>query len=69
MPITAPILDDEQSYSAEHESLASELIAWASHTHPLFHDDTAEHYHFLEEATRGSVYADSIKPIQRLKNG
>ena len=41
----------------------------ASHTHALFHDDNVTVYHHLEEATRSTFYAASIKPYQHAKNG
>ena len=56
-------------YSAEHGSVEDELVARGSHTHPLFRNDNAQVYHYMEEATRGTIYAASIKPSQRTKNG
>ena len=35
----------------------------------LFPDESALVYYKLEEATRGTSYADSIKPFQRKKDG
>jgi hypothetical protein len=35
----------------------------------LFRDDNATVYHYLEEATRSTMYAASIQPFQRSKNG
>ena len=69
VPVNAPNLAANQPYSFEHGSVEDELVARASHTHPLFRDDNASVYHYLEEATRGTVYAASIKPFQRTKNG
>jgi len=46
------------------------LIAPASHEdHTLFRDNNAQVYYFLEEATRGTTFAVSIKPFQRRKDG
>ena len=45
------------------------MIARASHTHAMFRDDNAAVYYALEEATRSTSYAASIKPFQRTKNG
>ena len=56
-------------HSIEHGSIESELVARASHTHPLFRDDNSALYYKIEEATRGTTYAASIKPNQRTKNG
>jgi hypothetical protein len=51
------------------ESVTGELVARASHKHALFRDDKASVYHYLEEATRTTAYAASIKPFQRRKDG
>ena len=55
-------------YSVEHGSVEDELIDRGSHPHPLFCNDNVQVYHFLEEATRGTIYAASIKPSQRRKD-
>jgi hypothetical protein len=68
-PAAAPALEQHQPYSTEHGSIEAELIARAPHDHALYRDDNAEFYYKLEEATRGTAYADSIKPFQRAKNG
>jgi hypothetical protein len=56
-------------HSTENEAIETELIARASHGHPLFRDDNSAVYYKLEEATRATAYAASIKPYQRTKNG
>jgi hypothetical protein len=57
-------------HSFEHDAIETELIARASHGHPLFTEDNAAAvYYKLEEATRATSYAASIKPFQRTKNG
>ena len=61
VPGLAPQLAPNQSHSTEHGSVEGELIARASHTHVLFRDDDSVVYYHLEEATRGSSYAASIK--------
>ena len=66
---TAPALATDQPFSTEHGSLEAELIARASLSDGLFPDDSALVYYKLEEATRGTSYADSIKPFQRKKDG
>jgi hypothetical protein len=58
-----------QPHSAEAGSIEQELITRGSHTHALFRDDRATVYYKLEEATRGTSYAASIKPFQRTKDG
>ena len=49
--------------------MEAELIAWAAHTHALFREDNSVVHYHLEEATRGTSYAASIKPYQRGKDG
>jgi hypothetical protein len=56
-------------HSTEHEAIETELIARASHGHSLFREDNSSVYYKLEEATRATSYAASIKPYQRTKNG
>lgn len=68
-PAMTPPLMAGQPHSIEHGSVEGELIARASHNHALFRDDNATVYYKLEEATRSTSYADSIKPFQRTKNG
>ena len=63
-PAAAPPLAVGQPHSIEHGSVESELIARASHTHALFHDNNSDLYYLLEEATWGTPYAASIKPFQ-----
>jgi hypothetical protein len=56
-------------HSTEHEAIETELIARAAHGHALFREDNLGVYYKLEEATRATSYATSIKPFQRTKNG
>jgi hypothetical protein len=56
-------------HSTEHGAVETELIARASHAHALFREDNSAVYYKLEEATRATSYAASIKPYQRTKNG
>lgn len=65
----APALIHQRPYSADHGSIEGELIARLSHTSPLFRDDNAKVYGFLEEATRGTTYSSSLKSYTRTKNG
>ena len=53
----------------ESGSVLDELIARLTHTDPLYKSDNATVYSLLEEATRGSVYASTIKPYARKKDG
>ena len=56
-------------HSTEHGAIETELIERANHTHPLYREDNSAVYYKLEEATRATSYAASIKPFQRTKNG
>ena len=69
VPAVAPDLLTGKPHSEDHGSVEGELVARASHTHELYRDDNAAVYYHLEEATRGTVYAASIKPFQRGKDG
>ena len=69
VPAVAPALEAHRPYSDEHGSVAAELIARASHDHANFPTDNAQYYFDLEEATRGTQYAASIKPFQRDQDG
>ena len=63
-PAAAPPLAPGQPHSLEYGSVEAELIARASHAHALFRNDNSDLYFLLEEATRGTQYAASIKPYQ-----
>ena len=63
-PAAAPPLAPGQPHSIEHGSVEAELIARASHTHALFHNDNSDLYFLLKEATWSTPYAASIKPFQ-----
>ena len=68
-PSVAPAIAARQPYSADHGLVEDELIARAIHNQPLYRQDNATVYYKLEEATRATNYAASIKPFQRAKNG
>jgi hypothetical protein len=67
--MTCPARALNMPHTATHGSVEADLVARASHNHPLYRDDNAEVYYDLEEATRGTSYAASIKPYQRAKDG
>jgi hypothetical protein len=69
VPAEAPALLAGQPHSREHGSVEAELVARARHNHALYRDDNANVYYKLEEATRSTPYAASIKPFQRNKDG
>ena len=68
-PGAAPPHANSQPHSEEHGSVEMDMIMHASHDHALFREDNAKVYFKLEEATRSTMYAASIKPYQRTKNG
>ena len=51
----APPLMPNQPYAAEFESVEEEMIARATHTHPLYHNNNAYLYLYLEEVTRSTM--------------
>jgi hypothetical protein len=65
VPVACPERVNHQPYSEEHGSILGDLINRASHAHGLYQKDNAEVYFKLEEATRTTLYTDSIKPFQR----
>ena len=69
VPAAVPALEAGQPYSTLYGSIDGDLISRASHAHGLYRDDNATVYYKMEEATRGTPYADSIKPFQRRKDG
>ena len=69
VPGNATPLAANQPHLTEHGSVEGEVVARAAHTHALFRDDNSVVYYHLEEATRGTSYAASIKPFQRGKDG
>ena len=68
-PGTPSAIANGLPHSTEHGSVEADLIAYASHTHPLFRDDSAKVYYYLEEATRSTMYAPSLAPFSRTKDG
>lgn len=65
----APPLLPNCPYSEVHGSIEGELIARASFTHTLFKDDDAKLFQYIEEATRTTQYAASIRPFASRKQG
>ena len=56
-------------HSEEGGSIEQDLITYASHNHPNFTRDNSLVYGKIEEATRGTQQAPTIKPYQRRRNG
>ena len=69
VPQAAPTLAQGQPYSIEHGSVEIEMIHRLSHNHALFKDDNAKVYHYLEEATRTTIYPSTLTPFKRRKDG
>ena len=69
VPGNAPPFAVKLPQSTEHGSVEGEIVARAAHTHSLYRDDNSVVYYHLEEATRGTSYAASIKSFQRGKDG
>ena len=69
VPATPLALAAHCPHSTEHGSVEGKLIARSSHDHPKHKDDNAQVCYFLEEATRSTSYAATIKPFQHRKNG
>ena len=65
----APALAADQPYSTAHGSVAEEMVARLSHTHPLYRIDNATGYSQLVTATLGTSYASTIAPFKRSKDG
>ena len=57
------------AYSVDSGSVLQEMITRYSHNHALYRTDNNMVYSLLDEATRGTTYAPTIKPYARTKNG
>ena len=66
--VTYDPLQNNKAYG-NSGSVLGDLIARASHSHPLYKADSATVFGAIEEATRGSVYGTTIKPFARKKDG
>ena len=62
VPRDAPALMPNQPYAAEYESVEEDMIACDTHTHPLYRDDNASLYFYLEESTCSTIYTSLIHP-------
>ena len=58
-----------RSYSSLVGSILQEIINRYLHSHPLFCTDNNMVYSLLDEATRSPIYASTIKPYARTKDG
>eukprot|EP00957_Ditylum_brightwellii_P126376 9633990-Ditylum_brightwellii.AAC.1 len=64
----ASVSRENLPHSEEFGSIKGELVAQASHTHPLYHEDNASMYYCLKEAVQGNQYASTFKLFQQIKN-
>ena len=65
VPAECPPNATGQPHSDSAGSVEEELVSRATQTHPLFRNDNASVYYKMEEATRGTSYAASIKNLIR----
>ena len=59
----------DSPHTEANGSVENDLVEFATHDHPLFRDDSKKVYFYLEEASRGTSYAASLKPFQADKDG
>ena len=64
-----PALGRHQPYCDEYGSVEGELIARLSHTSPIYRDDNAKLFDYLEEATWGIIVAASLMSFRTRKDG
>ena len=69
VPATAPALMDGQPHSIEAGYVETELTNRVSQVHTILREDNEAVCHRLEESTRGTSYAASLKPYQQTKDG
>ena len=65
---TDPLFLAGKAYGASN-SVLDELIKHLNHYDPLYKSDNVMVYSMLEEATCGTIYATTIKPFSRSKDG
>lgn len=63
-----PLVNGKACYGS-YGSIIDELIARLTHADPLYKSDNASVYSMMEEATRGTIYASTVKPYSRKKDG
>ena len=57
------------AYSEAAGSVIQELVMRLEHAGPLYNLDNSKLYSMVEEATRGTTYAPSVRPFARTKDG
>ena len=63
-----PLIHVNQPHSDEHGSVAKEYKHRLSHADACYGNDNEFFYGYLEEATRGTIFAASIKSFERARN-
>ena len=62
-------LEAGQPHSVLHGSIEGGMTHRFSHTHALYRNDNLKLFNLLEEATRGTKWANTIKPFARQQDG
>ena len=65
VPAAIEAFEQSQPYSTQYKSIVEEMVERSAHTHALFKDDNAQVYHCLENATRSTIYAATIRPFSK----
>ena len=68
-PADPPPLATNRPHTTENGSAAADLVAHATHDHPLFNKDNHQVHFELDKALRTTVHSSSLKPYQRTKDG
>lgn len=69
IPVTSPPLAPDQAHLLGHGSVEEVPKKRANLSHALYHDNNGKVSHYIEVATRSTIYVASIKPFQRSWNG
>ena len=62
-----PLLQERAHGSSD--SVIGEMIKMFAHNDPLYHSDNDLMYSMLEESNSGTIYASTIKPFRKAKDG
>ena len=65
----APPLLQGSPYSEEHGSVMGEMVARASHQHPLFRHDDGKVFEIVDVGTRGSYVNAAVQPWRKARKG
>lgn len=67
--VPAPPLLEGHPYSQEHGSVMGEMVARASHQHPLFRHDDGKVFEIVDTGTRGSHVNAAVQPWRKARKG